>query len=256
MSYGERANLDCPPVAKKIFSIAEQKKSNLVLAADFTTTEELIACADAVGPYISVLKTHIDIVNDYTQETVKQLQKLAQKHRFLIFEDRKFADIGNTVAGQYEEGIYRINSWAHLINAYAIAGPGIIEALQRGSRVHQNGLLLIAELSSKDNLIDTLFTKRTVELALRYPQFVVGFIAQHRLTGDPTHIYMTPGVQMDAEGDMLGQRYFSPYNAIVERGTDFIIVGRGITQHPNWQEAAKIYQNAGWEAHQAAACRS
>ena len=42
---------------------------------------------------------------------------------FLI-ATRKFADIGHTVIEQYGGGMYKIASWAHLINAHALPGPG------------------------------------------------------------------------------------------------------------------------------------
>lgn len=41
-------------------------------------------------------QTHIDIVEDFDRDLLEQLQALADKHDFLIWEDRKFADIGES----------------------------------------------------------------------------------------------------------------------------------------------------------------
>jgi uridine monophosphate synthetase len=228
----------------------EQKCSNLSVAADVTTCKALLELANTLGPNICVLKTHIDILSDFTHEIIPKLQQAAEKHNFLIFEDRKFADIGNTALHQYEGGIYKINEWAHLTNAHPLPGPGLIEGLQKVGQPKGNGLLLLAQLSSKGNFIDEGYTKKTVELALRYPEFVLGFICQERLTDHPSYIHMTPGVQFGAKGDALGQHYNTPEYAINERGSDIIIVGRGITEHASPKESARAYQEAGWSAYQ------
>ena len=41
-------------------------------------------------------QTHIDIIQDFDSDLVTQLQALSKEHDFLIFEDRKFADIGES----------------------------------------------------------------------------------------------------------------------------------------------------------------
>nr|ACG50799.1 truncated orotidine-5'-decarboxylase [Aspergillus parasiticus] len=100
LTYSARASKHPNALVKKLFEVAEAKKTNVTVSADVTTTKELLDLADRLGPYIAVIKTHIDILSDFSEETITGLKALAEKHNFLIFEDRKFIDIGNTVQKQ------------------------------------------------------------------------------------------------------------------------------------------------------------
>jgi orotidine-5'-phosphate decarboxylase len=43
----------------------------------------------------------MDIITEFGKHTIDGLKKLSYEHKFLIFEDRNFTDIGNTVKMQY-----------------------------------------------------------------------------------------------------------------------------------------------------------
>lgn len=109
------------------------KRSNLCLSADVPNARELLSLADKIGPSIVVLKTHYDLITgwDYHPQTGTgaRLAAIARKHGFLIFEDRKFGDIGNTVQLQYTSGTAQIINWAHITNVNMVPGKAAVQAL-------------------------------------------------------------------------------------------------------------------------------
>ncbi len=249
IAFEERANLSSNPTAVKLFRLMAEKKTNLSIAADVTSSKKLLALAEQVGPHICVFKTHIDILDDFSPEVTQRLEQLAEQHQFLIFEDRKFADIGNTVAQQYAGGIYKIASWADIINAHPVPGPGIITGLKEIGLPKGRALLLLAEMSSSGNLAYGTYTSQTVEMAKEHADFVTGFISMHKLIDDPRFVHMTPGVQLATGSDHLGQQYQTP-ESVIAKGSDVIIVGRGIYGAADPKAQATIYRKHAWDAYQ------
>ncbi|XP_027791809.1 uridine 5'-monophosphate synthase [Marmota flaviventris] len=250
LSFGVRAELPTVhPVASKLFRLMQKKETNLCLSADVSEAGELLELADALGPSICMLKTHVDILSDFTLDVMKELTTLAEQHEFLIFEDRKFADIGNTVKKQYEGGVFKIASWADLVNAHVVPGSGVVKGLQEVGMPLHRGCLLVAEMSSAGSLATGNYTKAAVRMAEEHCEFVIGFISGSRVSMKPEFLHLTPGVQLEAGGDHLGQQYNSPQEVVGKRGSDVIIVGRGILSAANRLEAAEMYRKAAWEAY-------
>ncbi|KAI9749008.1 MAG: orotidine 5'-phosphate decarboxylase [Candelina submexicana] len=178
-------------------------------------------------------------------KTVQGLKSLSEKHNFMIFEDRIFVDIGNTVHMQYHGGALRISEWAHIVNASVLAGDGIVEAL------------IATGTSDKFDLATGAYTKACFESARKHKEFVVGSVATQALnktesftsgSEDEDFVVFTTGVNRATKGDPLGQQYQTPQSAIA-RGADFIISGRGIYGAEEPVETAKLYQKEGWEAY-------
>lgn len=249
MSYEERAPKADNPTASALFKIMAQKQTNLCIAADLTSATDILNLAEQVGPHICLFKTHIDIVEDFHENFVKRLQEIAKQNNFLLFEDRKFADIGKTVQLQFSRGIYHISTWANLITCHSLMGKGVLEAIKRVECIEKLGIFLLAETSTAGSLITESFTENTLKLAGEYHDLVAGVVCQNPLFLDrPGFIQLTPGVQLDNTKDDLGQQYNSP-DVIMKNGADIAVVGRGITQAPNAKDAAEKYQKVLWEAY-------
>jgi len=244
------------PLTKKLIDKMNEKKSNLVLSLDVTTQKEFFSILDSCGDEIAMLKTHVDILDDFDDNFVPKLIEYSQKYNFLIFEDRKFADIGNTVRHQFRNGIYKIADWAEYVTVHMVAGELILKGLFEG--IENRAAFILARMSSKGNLLNETYTRKCFEAAKKNPQLVAGFIGHGKDIEDikrfkakfpGNELLMMPGVKLERGSDDMGQQYITIEEAVYG-GADCIIVGRGVVKADKPAEAAKIYRERAWKAYQ------
>jgi len=242
ISYEEKLKICDHSVAQKLLNIAIEKRSNLIVSADVTTTAELLNLVEKVGPHIVALKTHIDIISDFdADKTILPLKDLASKYNFLLMEDRKFADIGNTQELQFSMGVFKISNWADFVTAQVIAGYDSLDCFRNV------GVVAILSMSSTGTLTDMEYRDQAVKIAVSHPN-VFGGVAQNKIPNEL--LLFTPGVNLADSGDGKGQQYNTPGHVFTKLETDFIIVGRGIYKSDDAEKAALNYKIAGWNAYE------
>lgn len=243
-------------MARTYMEVACRKQSLVCLAADRSTMAGLFDLIETVGPHIAALKTHVDLVDDWTSESWGRFCQAAKEADLLIFEDRKFADIGG-ISRKQMAGVYNIRAWSDLVTAHLISGPDIVDGLQAGwSDVNRKGgVLLLAQMSSRGNLLDPDYTSNVVEKGKSHPG-VFGFIGNGSRPGELRQLrtavgdgklIWTPGVNLAVGDGEMGQRYGHPREAVLA-GSDCIIVGSGIHKADDPRQQAAAYAVASWNA--------
>lgn len=242
--------------ARRYMATAIEKETLVCLAADLRTMEDIRSLIAEVGPYIACLKLHVDIVNDWNIDGWMDICKEAKDLGVAIWEDRKFADIGR-VSRQQMAGAFDIRSWSDIVTAHLISGPDIVQGLQNGWEDvgREGGVLLLAQMSSRGNLLNEEYTTTVVEYGNKI-EGVLGYIGNGsepdaiRVLRDmvgPTRMIWTPGINLAVGDGVAGQRYGHPREAVLA-GSDCLIVGSGIHQSQNRGEVAAEYARISWEA--------
>uniref|UniRef100_A0A224XP35 Uridine 5'-monophosphate synthase n=1 Tax=Panstrongylus lignarius TaxID=156445 RepID=A0A224XP35_9HEMI len=248
MKYQDRISLASCGASRKLLALMDKKMTNLCVAVDVTLSSELLKIVDLVGPFVCLIKTHYDAVTDWSENAESSIKEAAIKHDFLIMEDRKLGDIGNTVKLQSK----KVFSWASFVTMHSVAGCSALQGAQEALQSVPNGggIVLVSQLSSKDNLITNHYTKATTDLGTDYKEIVAGFVCQdHSTFSDPGFLQFTPGVGSKSGGDSLGQQYSTPEEAVLKKGADIVIVGRAICQSPDPSRTAEEFKEKLWSAY-------
>lgn len=255
MSFEERAGMAKSTKAKQLFHLMAEKKTNLCLACDVTDPQEILDLAEKCGPYICVFKTHMDIVDSIPPNFTSDLNAIAKRHNFFLMEDRKFSDIGNTVALQISRGPFKIAQWADFVTAHSLPGQGVIKGIKSGlaeENPKDLNVFLLAEMSCQGNLIDEKYKENTIKMAIDSTDVdaITGIVCQSKeCFAFPGLIQLTPGVKINENTDDLGQQYNSPDYVVKSKGADIAVVGRGILNAKSPEKAAVEYRDALWAAY-------
>ena len=255
-AWGPRWANCAHPLSHEFMRVACEKQSLVVLAADLPTVDGIVELIEEVGECVCALKTHVDMVEGFTMEDWGRVVEVARSKGMLLFEDRKFADIGR-VAQTQMGGLYDIRSWADLVTSHSVSGPDVVDGIAAAwDEVERiGGVLLLAQMSSSGNLLVEGYTESTLEMGKASPH-VLGYIGNgssaselrslRSKVGDGRMIW-TPGVNLSAREGALGQRYGHPAEAVLA-GSDAIIVGSGIHEAASPLSAAREYASSSWGA--------
>ena len=203
-------------------SLLKCMKKNIIWAADVPSMKILFEQLDIYGPKISVLKLHIDTFNDFTQENLLKLVDYKKKYDLILWEDRKFADIGNIMIKQIKNSIYYYLDWVDIFSIHCITGYDSLNATM--NEFPKLKWIIIGQLSSSENLIDKEYTNSCKEIYDNIPN-IVGIVCQEYL--GPEYVHIVPGISKHIESDNQGQQYSSTEQ---KSFADFFVVGRSISK--------------------------
>jgi orotidine-5'-phosphate decarboxylase len=189
-----------------------------------------------------------------------RLKALAEKHNFLLFEDRKFIEFHTAGMNQLFNSPFQILEWTDLISATTFIGQGCVKALTHviEDGGHNVGVILLAEAATRGGVTHSAFTEDCVRVAKEFPTLVLGFIALGKLTDDDETDLLTFATDIDLHNKTDGfiMKCQTPLEAI-QRGADVLFVGKPFWTNMGkpWQDqneltqTAVLYKRAGWRAH-------
>ena len=222
-------------------------KSPVIVALDFPNAAAALAMADRLDPALCRAKVGKEL---FTAEGPSLVKALAARG-FDVFLDLKFHDIPNTVA---KAVVVAADMGVWMVNVHASGGRRMMEAAKQSLEAFgQNAPLLIgvtvltstAEGELADIGLDCSIEGQVLRLAaLAKDSGLDGVVCSAQeaemLRGaqGPGFKLVTPGIRPANSAADDQRRILTPAQAL-EKGVDYMVIGRPITQAPDPMVALK-----------------
>ncbi len=219
--------------------------AELVVALDFPDKKQALTLARQLKGSVSWLKVGLELFTACGPELVTTLKD----DGFQVFLDLKFLDIPNTVAGAVASAC-RLG--ADMLTIHLLGGQDMVQAAQKAKdRTDKNCRLMgVTVLTSWDKHSFPWPESRPVkdvvaDFANKAKKWKLDGIvcSGHEVKGlkkiFPHLQCVTPGIRLRAEHDDQ-KRIVTPEQAVAD-GSDFLVVGRPITQAPDPQESVRFF---------------
>ncbi|MCX2981174.1 orotidine-5'-phosphate decarboxylase [Halieaceae bacterium IMCC14734] len=212
-------------------------QSPIIVALDYDNQEAALALADRLEPSLCRLKVGKELFTRFGPALVEQLQ-----HRgFDVFLDLKYHDIPNTVASAVRAAS-DLGVW--MVNVHAGGGRRMMEAAGEVLVGYSQPPILIAvtvltSLSAED-LSELGYAQSAAErvsmlAALAADSGMSGVVCSAEEAGNLRaqrgggFALVTPGIRMAGDSSDDQRRVVTPQAAIAA-GSDYLVIGRSITQ--------------------------
>ncbi len=224
-------------------------KKQIIVGLDCDTEEEVEAILTLLDPNLYRVKVGKQLFMNCGPNIIEQINNFG----FEIFLDLKLHDIPNTVSKALQN-ILKLNIW--MTNIHLSGGREMIEASVNKIKEFNNETLLVGVtvLTSLDNknIEEIGFYRNTEESTLVLAKLgkeigIDGVVAslnsvsEIKTTFGNDFLTVTPGIRMQ-QNDEDQKRSGSLFDAI-QFGTNFVVVGRELTQAKNKTEVINQFNS-------------
>jgi len=217
--------------------------SKIITALDFASAADALAFAENVDPKLSRMKVGKELFTRAGPQVVQDLSAMG----FEIFLDLKFHDIPNTVAGAILAA-NELGVW--MVNVHASGGSPMMNAAVKANNDASGKTLIIAVTVLTSMTDETVagvgYTKNAAEQAehlaiLAAASGMDGVVCSpHEVpmiksackgtSTESNFLTVTPGVRPKALNTVDDQRRTMTPAQAISSGSDYLVIGRPITQ--------------------------